>query len=160
MVSRQFTRVCIVHVFVVLSVIHNALKLPCPVPIDLHFVDAYLGTEVEPTGIAGQEDDGLTQTPWAWIVERRRPMSVIKWSGTLVHTNHRNDLIGATVCAFAHFAYTFSKCSVVFADIQGVFNHYAGDRLLMLSYLGTHSQISPGVEGIILFDVMTHTTTG
>ena len=92
------------------------------VPIDLHFVDAYLGTEVEPTEIAS-EDDGETSTPWSWIIEKRRPMSVTKWSGTLAHPNHHSDLIGATICAFVHFTYIFSQRSIVFADIQGMFNY-------------------------------------
>ena len=92
--------------------------------IGLHFVDAYLGTEVEPTGITGHEDDGEIPTPWTWIVEPRRPMSVTKWSGTLTHPNHHGDLIGATICAFVHFAYVYSHNSIVFADIQGMFNRH------------------------------------
>lgn len=99
------------------------LKLLCLTPTDLHFVDAYLGTEVEPTKIVVQKDDNAMLTPWSWIVERRRPMSVMKWSGTLAHPNHHTDLIGATICAFVHFSYIFSQHSIVFADIQGVFNY-------------------------------------
>lgn len=91
--------------------------------VDLHFVDAYLGTEVEPTLITSQKSSDAIPTPWAWIVEKHRPMSVMKWSGTLAHPNHYSDLIGATICAFVHFAYIFSQRSVVFADIQGTFDH-------------------------------------
>ena len=126
--------------------------------IDLHFVDAYLGTEVEPTEVAGPENDGATPTPWAWIVEQRRPMSVMKWSGTLTHPNHHGDLIGATICAFVHFAYIYSHNSIVFADIQGMFNSRPTTDHLPCS--GTRAQLSPGVEGLILFDIMTHTATG
>ena len=100
------------------------LKPLCPMLTDLHFVDAYLGSEVEPIGVVSQKDDSATPTPWTWIVEKRHPMSVMKWSGTLAHPNYHTDLIGATICAFVHFAYLFRQRSVVFADIQGVFNHH------------------------------------
>lgn len=86
-------------------------------------------------------------------------MSVTKWSGTLAHPNHNGNLVGTTICAFAHFAYIFSQRSVVFADIQGVFNQSAVTRSLT-SHIGTQTQLSPGVEGLILFDVMTHTVAG
>lgn len=86
-------------------------------------------------------------------------MSVTKWSGTLAHPNHHGDLVGATICAFVHFAYIFSQCSVVFADIQGVFSYNMADRSLTF-HIGTQAQISPGVEGLVLFDIMTHTTAG
>jgi hypothetical protein len=100
----------------------SVLKSLYPAPTDLHFVNAYIGTEVEPTRIVGLKDDSAAPMPWAWIVERRRPMSVLKWSGTLTHPNHHTDLVGATICAFVHFAYIFSQRSLVFADIQGVLN--------------------------------------
>lgn len=93
-------------------------------PPDLHFVDAYLGVEVEPTGIAGQ-NGSATPTAWTWIIEKQRPMTVSKWSGTLAHPNYHHDLVGATICAFVHFAYIFSQRTVVFADVQGVCNCFA-----------------------------------
>lgn len=86
-------------------------------------------------------------------------MSVIKWSGTLAHPNHCSDLIGATICAFVHFAYIYSQRTIVLADIQGV-SHVVQLANSHHVYSGTHAQISPGIEGLILFDVMTHTTAG
>lgn len=56
-----------------------------------------------------------------WLVEPRRTTSVIKFSGTLHHPA-RDDKIGKTVTAFAHFVYEVSKKSLVFADIQGIFS--------------------------------------
>jgi len=86
-------------------------------------------------------------------------MSVTKWSGTLAHPNHRGDLVGATICAFVHFAYICSQRSIVFADIQGELNCNTVDQSLT-SHVGTQAQISPGIEGLVLFDIMTHTVTG
>ncbi|KAL0955299.1 hypothetical protein HGRIS_004188 [Hohenbuehelia grisea] len=82
-------------------------------------------------------DEGVT-----WLVEPKRPMSVTKFSGTLVHNSRRKDTCSQTVLAFAHFVFGFSKQTLVFADLQG-----------------THSQVK-GRDGLVLFDVMTHTIDG
>ncbi|KAJ7839820.1 kinase-like domain-containing protein, partial [Mycena olivaceomarginata] len=84
-----------------------------------------------------ENSDSLT-----WLTERKRPSSVIKFSGTLVHHSHCRDLRSATISAFAHFVFGYSKCTLVVAYLQGtpclVRNH----------------------EGLILFDLMTHTKEG
>jgi hypothetical protein len=54
-----------------------------------------------------------------WLVEPRRTISLIKFSGTLQHPPC-NDKMGETITAFAHFVYIVSKQSLVFADIQGL----------------------------------------
>ena len=45
------------------ATIWSVLKSLCLAPIDLHFVNAYLGTEAEPTGVTSQEDGSVTPTP-------------------------------------------------------------------------------------------------
>ncbi|KAJ7156232.1 kinase-like domain-containing protein [Mycena filopes] len=114
------------------------------IDLNIEFTDAFLAVEVKQpskaSGLAsipeGQEE-GLT-----WLVERKRPTTVIKFSGTLVHHTHRTDLRSATISAFTHFVYGFSNQSLVFADLQG-----------------TPSRVK-GKDGLILFDVMTHTNSG
>ncbi|KIK79382.1 hypothetical protein PAXRUDRAFT_161426 [Paxillus rubicundulus Ve08.2h10] len=66
---------------------------------------------------------------------------VIKFSGTMQHPI-ANDKHGITVAAFAHFVYEFSKHKMVFADIQG------------------SPMTVNGGDGVILFDVMTHSPEG
>ncbi|KAJ7099232.1 kinase-like domain-containing protein, partial [Mycena belliarum] len=113
------------------------------VDLNLEFADAFLAVEVKkPSKASGviaiaEDGEGLT-----WLVERKRPTTVIKFSGTLVHQSHRTDLRSATVSAFAHFVYGYSNNSLVFADLQG-----------------TPSRVK-GKDGLVLFDLMTHTTSG
>ncbi|KAJ7203506.1 kinase-like domain-containing protein [Mycena pura] len=87
--------------------------------------------------IITDKDIGMT-----WLVERKRPMTVTKYSGTLVHTSARKDLRSLTICAFAHFAFGFSDQSIVFADLQG-----------------SPAQVRGG-DGLVLFDLMAHTQNG
>ncbi|KAJ7222732.1 kinase-like domain-containing protein, partial [Mycena haematopus] len=84
------------------------------------------------------------ETGITWLVERKRPMTVTKYSGTLVHTSVRRDLRSLTICAFAHFVYGFSDRSLVFADLQG---------------MCTPAQVR-GTDGLVLFDLMAHTIDG
>ncbi|KAJ6449509.1 kinase-like domain-containing protein [Mycena vitilis] len=110
------------------------------VDLNLEFADAFLAVEVKnPSKASGviaiaEDGEGLT-----WLVERKRPTTVVKFSGTLVHQSHRTDLRSATVSAFAHFVYGYSNNSLVFADLQG-----------------TPSRVK-GKDGLVLFDLMTHT---
>ncbi|KAJ6536984.1 kinase-like domain-containing protein [Mycena capillaripes] len=64
-----------------------------------------------------------------------------KYSGTLDHPRH-NDKQGATINIFQHFSYFKSNKTLVLADIQGS-EHY-----------------DPSKKATILFDLMSHTTTG
>ncbi|KIO01567.1 hypothetical protein M404DRAFT_149882, partial [Pisolithus tinctorius Marx 270] len=68
--------------------------------------------------------------------------TVIKFSGMMQHPPPTNDKHGITIAAFAHFVFEFSGHKLVFADIQG------------------SPMTVDGHDGIILFDVMTHTDTG
>lgn len=56
---------------------------------------------------------------WIWLMEKRRPMTVVRISGTLAHPSTSSNLLSLTVMAFAHFAYLHSGKSLVFADLQG-----------------------------------------
>ncbi|KAJ6543777.1 kinase-like domain-containing protein [Mycena vulgaris] len=109
----------------------------------LVFADAFLAEEVDAPSISSgvstitEEDVGMT-----WLVERKRPTTVIKFSGTLVHTSARRDLCSLTICAFAHFVYGYGGGKIVFADLQG-----------------TQARVRGG-DGLILFDLMTHTKGG
>nr|VWP00214.1 Increased rDNA silencing protein 4 [Ganoderma boninense] len=77
-----------------------------------------------------------------WLVEPERSTTVERWSGTMEHPNH-HDKQGATLMAFVHFAYVYSLRTKVFADLQT-----------------SRGKLKNGHWGEILFDVMTHTTSG
>ncbi|KAJ7891854.1 hypothetical protein B0H14DRAFT_2560554 [Mycena olivaceomarginata] len=64
-----------------------------------------------------------------------------KYSGTLDHPRH-NDKQGATINVFQHFSYFELNKTLGLADIQGS-EHY-----------------DPSNKATILFDLMSHTTTG
>ncbi|KAJ7926924.1 kinase-like domain-containing protein, partial [Mycena leptocephala] len=113
------------------------------VDTNIAFTDAFLAVEVDrPSTASGvhlitENDDGLT-----WLVERKRPSTVIKFSGTLVHHSHRRDLRSATISAFAHFVFGYSKRTLVVADLQGT------------------PCLVRNNDGLVLFDLMTHTADG
>ncbi|PIL31224.1 hypothetical protein GSI_05922 [Ganoderma sinense ZZ0214-1] len=77
-----------------------------------------------------------------WLVEPERSAAVERWSGTMEHPNHHNKR-GATLVAFVHYAYVYSHRTEVFADLQT-----------------SSGKLKSGMRGDILFDVMTHTTSG
>ncbi|KAJ6598517.1 hypothetical protein B0H10DRAFT_1959433 [Mycena sp. CBHHK59/15] len=107
---------------------------------NITFTDAFLAIEVDRPSMASgvaiitEEAEGMT-----WLVERKRLTTVIKFNGTLVHSSHRKDLRSATISALAHFVFGYSKGSLVFAELQG-----------------TLCQVR-GKDGLVLFDLMTHT---
>ncbi|KAG6905156.1 hypothetical protein DXG01_004494 [Tephrocybe rancida] len=59
----------------------------------------------------------VIEDPAVWLVEPHHTTSVIKFSGTLCHLQRENK-IGKTITAFAHFVYEVSQKAMVFADIQ------------------------------------------
>ncbi|KAJ7434452.1 hypothetical protein B0H11DRAFT_1938660 [Mycena galericulata] len=71
----------------------------------------------------------------------------IKFSGTLIHRSARRDLRSVTIGAFAHFVFGYSKQELVFADLQGT-----------ACQLKTRNGF--GKDGLVLFDLMTHTLDG
>ncbi|KAK7029308.1 kinase-like domain-containing protein [Favolaschia claudopus] len=109
----------------------------------LAFADAFLAQEVDlPSVASGVEQIEADGTGLTWLVERRRPTTVIKYSGTLVHTSARRDLASLTISAFAHYVFGDSQRRMVFADLQG-----------------TPTRVRGG-DGIVLFDLMTRTVPG
>lgn len=81
--------------------------------------DTFLAREItspsQASGITSLSDgEAIT-----WIVEPKRALSVMKFSGTLDHHPQRRDRCAQTVYAFAHFAWGQSNNCLVFADIQG-----------------------------------------
>ncbi|KAF9521496.1 kinase-like domain-containing protein, partial [Crepidotus variabilis] len=79
---------------------------------------------------------------FVWLVEKKRPMAIERFSGTLTHASSRTDLQATTIAAFSHFAYFLSKGNRVFADIQGTLTHLDKKDIM------------------VLFDLMTHTPDG
>ncbi|KAJ7810136.1 kinase-like domain-containing protein [Mycena leptocephala] len=113
------------------------------VDTNIAFADAFLAIEVDCPSMASgvaqitDKEEGLT-----WLVEHKRPTTVIKFSGTLVHRSHRRDRRSATISAFAHFVFGYSKGTLVVADLQGT------------------PCLVRNNDGLILFDLMTHTKDG
>ncbi|KAJ7928313.1 kinase-like domain-containing protein [Mycena leptocephala] len=113
------------------------------VDTNIAFADAFLAIEVDrPSTASGVAQITDTEEGLTWLVERKRPTTVIKFSGTLVHRSHRRDLRSATISAFAHFVFGYSKGTLVVADLQG-----------------TPCLVRTN-DGLILFDLMTHTKDG
>ncbi|KAH6901240.1 kinase-like domain-containing protein [Coprinopsis sp. MPI-PUGE-AT-0042] len=92
-------------------------------------------------------DDVPFDTRIMWLVEKRHPgQSIIRFNGTLNHSSAVQDIKYLTIYAFCHYVYGFTQGKLVLADIQGTpqsFRSNDGD-----------------VDGITLFDPMTHTSTG
>ncbi|KAJ7842432.1 kinase-like domain-containing protein [Mycena leptocephala] len=110
------------------------------VDTNIAFADAFLAIEVDrPSTASGVAQITDTEEGLTWLVERKRPTTVIKFSGTLVHRSHRRDLRSATISAFAHFVFGYSKGTLVVADLQGT------------------PCLIRNNDGLILFDLMTHT---
>ncbi|KAF6743840.1 kinase-like domain-containing protein [Ephemerocybe angulata] len=97
------------------------------------------------SGMALFENGEDEERAMMWLVERYRPSSVLvvqKFSGTKRHTTPNADLLSLTIYAFAHFVYLWTSGVYVIADIQG-----------------TPGRVNNG-DGLILFDLMTHTISG
>jgi hypothetical protein len=130
--------------------------------LDIAFADAFLAIEVDrPSTASGVAQITDTEEGLTWLVERKRPTTVIKFSGTLVHRSHRRDLRSATISAFAHFVFGYSKGTLVVADLQGAYLQ------LSITHEMTPDCIFQGTpclvrnnDGLILFDLMTHTKDG
>ncbi|KAI6002580.1 hypothetical protein F5J12DRAFT_783756 [Pisolithus orientalis] len=105
------------------------------------FSEGFLLCEHEMLSAAsGESDCGNYYGGAVWLVKPQRTTTVMKFSGTLEHSSS-TDKLGITISAFAHFAYEYSKHKLVFTDIQG------------------SPMTVNGHDGMVLFDVMTHTVT-
>jgi len=113
------------------------------VDTSIMFADAFLGQEdctVVPSTASGVNEFDPERI--MWLIEKRRPMTVTCYSGTLLHPSKRRDLRSLTIFAFAHFVFGHSNQQMVFADIQGSPTSVKGRDIL------------------VLFDIMTHTVDG
>jgi len=114
--------------------------------------------------------DDSKQEGLLWLAEKRHPSkTVIRFSGTLQHPTAHCDTLHLTVYAFLHFVYGYTKQQLVFADVQGKpeFSNILLTldlRLTSRYFAGTpitfESDGGKTVNGILLFDPMTHTTIG
>ncbi|KAF7302851.1 hypothetical protein MKEN_01247300 [Mycena kentingensis (nom. inval.)] len=102
------------------------------------FIAQETGDPSKASGVTAEYTDERVQ----WIVEAKRAQTVIKFTGTLTHHQQKDDLRTSTVHALAHFAFGFTNRNLVFADLQGT------------------PALVKGKDGLVLFDVMTHTDAG
>jgi hypothetical protein len=91
-------------------------------PSDVMFADAFLAQEQGLPSIASgvKVDDGAPAEGFTWLVEKKRPQDVHRFTGTLTHVSDKTDLRSSTVYAFTHYAFLASNNKVVFADLQGI----------------------------------------
>ncbi|KAG2015179.1 atypical/Alpha protein kinase [Coprinopsis cinerea AmutBmut pab1-1] len=88
----------------------------------------------------GQEVIGIK-----WLAEERHlSRRIVRFCGTMQHQTTRTDLAYQTVHTFNHFVYLHTNRQLIFADLQGT---------------PTSVKLASGevVEGMMLFDPMTHT---
>ncbi|KAJ7197583.1 kinase-like domain-containing protein [Mycena pura] len=78
----------------------------------------------------------------AWLMEPLRSGQVTKFRGTLDHTGAAQGKLAATVDAFIHFTYLYSKKTMVLCDVQTMKQHI-NDWLMN-----------------VIFDPMVHSPTG
>ncbi|KAK7029089.1 kinase-like protein [Favolaschia claudopus] len=101
-------------------------------------------TSTDYSSLTPAEEEELTTTAnvissITWLLERERgDVQLRKNSGTLDHPKY-SDKQGATINAFQHFVYLYSKKTLVLADIQAS---------------ESHSLLS---QKAVLFDLMSHT---
>lgn len=108
-----------------------------------------------PSVASGVEDlDALTDGRIVWFLEPLRQSTVQRYSGTMQHANPTGKM-GCTVSAFVHYAYQYSEGALVFADIQGAVK-LLSPSLSLIYFEGSLGKMSSGQNGMILFDVMTH----
>lgn len=97
--------------------------------LDFAFTQFYIAREIivgdnKPSLASGITLDAYTnaviddpESHVVWLLEPHRHTYVEKWSGTMIHTNAR-DKLSQTVSAFVHFAYHWTRNTMVFADVQ------------------------------------------
>ena len=82
------------------------------------FLAQEIGKQSPASGIEGEANDGHGIM---WLVEKRRPTTVYRYSGTLSHRSQGTDQRSSTIYAFSHFVYGHSNKTLVIADLQGMF---------------------------------------
>ncbi|KAK7006612.1 kinase-like domain-containing protein [Favolaschia claudopus] len=103
------------------------------IDFNIAFTDAFLAEEIESPSPASGIPQITAESPGiTWLVEPKRSTSVEHFSYTLVHKSRKKDLRSSTIYAFAHFVWGHSNQTMIFADL----------------------------DGLVLFDPMTHTVAG
>lgn len=96
-----------------------------------------------------------------WLLEPLRHNALKRYSGTMSHTVAGRSKDALTVAAFVHFAYLYSNENLVFADVQGQWDHtFATAWHADLPFLAQIAEGKNGERQRILFDIMTHTPSG
>ena len=102
--------------------------------LDFAFTEALLAAEVIPADGVPSQASGVSATAYqnavaespgspgliVWMLEPLRSSHVDKWSGTMQHSR-AIDKVHQTVNCFVHFVYSWTKETVVFADMQSEF---------------------------------------
>jgi hypothetical protein len=105
--------------------------------------DGFLVREIgSPSPASGLQPVDIDKA--VWLIEPRRTTSVQKFSGTLAHPN-REDELGLTLIAFAHFIYDTSDKELVLADIQGEFQLFVIIKMLKLRNVADYCFRIPNV---------------
>ncbi|KAJ7756004.1 kinase-like domain-containing protein [Mycena olivaceomarginata] len=108
-----------------------AKELAVDVDTSLVVSEAWLGVEeisehdlpCPAAGISVEDSDTLTaarESGFTWLIEPRRSGAVKKYSGTLLgaHFKPVQGRLAATIYVFIHFAWLFSRGSILFCDVQ------------------------------------------
>ncbi|KAF8583633.1 hypothetical protein K439DRAFT_1617341 [Ramaria rubella] len=106
-----------------------------------------LGSNCSLVNVEDSESQGIY-----WLLEERRTPVVNNYSYTLNHL-HQKSLKGATIVAFTHFCWLYSKNTLVFADMQGGLLSSPSVWFPMIKICFQCS-----IE--VLFDPMTHSPNG
>ena len=91
--------------------------------LGIFIADAFLAQEIgKPSPASGIENnaDDSDGHGIMWLVEKRRPSAVYRYSGTLSHHSQGKDQRSSTIYAFSHFVYGHSNKTLVIADLQGI----------------------------------------
>lgn len=107
-----------------------------------------------PSGIEAL--DALDDRRIIWFLEPLHQSTVQRYSGTMQHANPTGKM-GYTVATFVHYAYQYSEGALVFTDIQGTVK-LLSHSLSLIYFKGSLGKMSSGQNGMILFDVMTHSS--
>jgi Alpha-kinase family len=84
------------------------------------FADAFLEQEKQDKEPSVASGGRFNMERIMWLIEKRRPTTVTRYSGTLLHPSNKKDLQSLTIFAFVHFVFGHSNKQMVFADLQGM----------------------------------------
>jgi hypothetical protein len=101
--------------------------------LDIVIADAFLAQEIgKASPASGMEDTADVDEGIMWLVEKWRPTTVYRYTGTLSHRSQGKDQRSSTIYAYSHFVYGHSNKTLVIADLQGRVLHSVGTLRLTL----------------------------